>query len=184
MASEIDLIVDQLRRGFDGEAWHGRSLKTILTGVTAQQAARRRVAGAHTIWELVLHITGWKREVAQRLRGKAAGDPESGDWPVRARTTSAAWRAARADLARAQQELIAAVQDLPPRRLHKPVKDFRNDAHGAGMTAYQTIYGIIQHDAYHAGQIAMLKAKRVGPLLHGDGRRGSDQRRAASRGGL
>ena len=52
--SEAARIADQLRRAFDGEAWHGDSLFEILKGVSAKQAAARPVANAHSIWELVL----------------------------------------------------------------------------------------------------------------------------------
>jgi hypothetical protein len=39
--TEIARIQDQLRRAFDGDAWHGPSLKAILTGVTAEKAATK-----------------------------------------------------------------------------------------------------------------------------------------------
>ena len=54
---ESERIAEQLRRAWEGEAWHGPPLKEILAGVTAQQAAARPVGGAHAIWEIVLHIT-------------------------------------------------------------------------------------------------------------------------------
>jgi len=57
--SEAARIADQLRRAFDGDAWHGDSLFEILEGVTAAQTAARPITRAHTIWELVLHIAAW-----------------------------------------------------------------------------------------------------------------------------
>ncbi|MBV9341362.1 MAG: DinB family protein, partial [Acidobacteria bacterium] len=39
--SKIDLIVDQLKRAFDGEAWHGPALMEVLDGITANTAAAR-----------------------------------------------------------------------------------------------------------------------------------------------
>jgi len=157
MHTENARLTDQLQREFDGDPWHGPSLRAILEGITAEQAARRYAAHAHTIWELVLHITGWKREVADRLKGKLAGDPEAGDWPPTGEVSEPRWRAAKTDLARAHEELVAAVEALPLARLHEPVRDERNPPLGTGMTAWQTISGLIQHDVYHAGQIAMLK---------------------------
>lgn len=157
MNAELDRIIDQLAREFDGDPWHGSSLKDLLKGVTAMDASWRAAPGAHTIWELVLHMTGWKREVAARLRGAEAGEPSAGDWPEAGEPSEARWRAAKADLGKAQAELMAAVRALPPRRLHRPVKDFRDRRLGTGLTAYQTIYGLIQHDTYHSGQVAMVK---------------------------
>ena len=157
MSAEIDRIIDQLTREFDGDPWHGPSLKAVLHGVTARQAASQPSPGAHSIWELVLHMTGWKREVASRLRGAEAGEPAAGDWPSVGEPSQARWRAAKDDLARAQTELLDALRALPPTRLHQPVKDLRDRRLGTGMTMYQTIYGLIQHDAYHSGQAALVK---------------------------
>lgn len=39
--TEIERIVDQLNRAFEGEAWHGPAVMDILEGITAQQAAAR-----------------------------------------------------------------------------------------------------------------------------------------------
>ena len=155
--TEATRLIEELQREIDGEPWHGPSLKDLLEGVTPEQAARRVSGSAHSIWELVLHMTGWKREVADRLRGKEAGEPAAGDWPPVGDVDEARWQSAKAALFHAQEELTSAVAALPPNRLHEPVKDFRDNALGTGMTAYQTISGIMQHDVYHSGQIAILK---------------------------
>lgn len=157
MNDEIDRLIDQLTRECDGDPWHGPSLGAILDGITAEAAAQRPATSVHSIAELVLHMTGWKREVARRLQGQPAGEPERGDWPEARRLTEAQWQSAKADLMKAQAELIAAMRALAPEALHAPVKDTREPALGTGMTAAQTILGLIQHDVYHAGQISLLK---------------------------
>jgi uncharacterized damage-inducible protein DinB len=158
--TEIDRILDELQRGFDGDPWHGDSLTKILSSVSASAAARRPLAHAHSIWELVLHMTGWKREVAARMRGKPAGEPPLGDWPSAPGGTAAddgAWRDALDDLASAHRELLDAVRPLAPAKLHEPVNDPRSRELGTGMSHVQTLHGIAQHDAYHSGQISILK---------------------------
>src|SRR5512134_2176608 len=153
--NEIAQIVDELQRAFDGDPWHGDSLTKILAGVDANAAARRPIASAHSIWELVLHLTGWTGEVAARMRGKPAGEPPAGDWPVAPTNNAAsdaAWRAAVAELATAHTDLIAAIRALDKQKLHTPVTDPRNRELGTGMTYAQTLHGISQHYAYHAGQ--------------------------------
>ena len=57
--SEIARLADQVRRAFEGDAWHGDSIKELLAGVTAATAAARPIKNAHSIWELVLHIAAW-----------------------------------------------------------------------------------------------------------------------------
>ncbi len=65
--SEIENILDELRRIHDGDAWHGPALKESLSGVTAEQAAARPVAGAHSVWEIVRHVTDWENVFRRRL---------------------------------------------------------------------------------------------------------------------
>ena len=40
--NEIERIVDQLRRAFEGDAWSGPSVLELLAGVAAEQAAAKR----------------------------------------------------------------------------------------------------------------------------------------------
>lgn len=150
-------IVELIERVMRGDPWHGSNVTTILEGLTPEAAARRPLRGAHSIWELVLHMTGWAREVTGRLGGRAAQEPEAGDWPDIGEPTADRWRAAHSALFSAHDELIAAVRRLDPALLGRPVIDFRDNAMGTGLSQYVTLHGIIHHTVYHAGQIAMLK---------------------------
>ena len=155
--SEIDRIVDQLEREQSGDAWHGSSLRSILKGVSAEQAAARPLKGGHSIWELVLHITAWRNETRRRLSGAPGGTPSEGDWPKVPVVSTAAWRDAVKRLERAHEELIAAIRQMPEEQLFKPTNDPRNRSTGEGVSYYVLLHGLAQHDAYHAGQIALLK---------------------------
>ena len=150
-------IVELIERVMRGDPWHGSNITTILEGLAPEAAARRPLRGAHSIWELVLHMTGWAREVTGRLGGRAAQEPEAGDWPDIGEPTADRWRAAQAALFSAHDELIAAVRRLDPALLGRPVIDFRDNAMGTGLSQYVTLHGIIHHTVYHSGQIAMLK---------------------------
>jgi uncharacterized damage-inducible protein DinB len=160
--SEIDRIVDELQREFSGDPWHGSPLLQILDGLTADQAAAHPVPGVHSIWELVLHITAWKGEVRRRLSGAPAGEPEEGDWPAVGDTTPERWSRALEALRAAHERLMAAIRELPEEELFKPTNDPRNRPLGAGVSYYVLLHGIVQHDVYHSGQIALLeKALKV-----------------------
>lgn len=158
--SEPARLIDQLQRAHDGDPWHGSSVMRILEGVTAEHAAWRPPNGAHSIWELVLHMTGWRNEVADRIRGKPAGDPEAGDYPAVGDPTAARWKAALDAFHAAHRRLVDVARALPEQQLYRATNDLRDGAGGTGATAYELLHGIVQHDAYHAGQIALLK--RVG----------------------
>jgi uncharacterized damage-inducible protein DinB len=157
MQNEVDRIVDELSREFDGDPWHGSPLSAILDGISAAQAVARPLPGGHSIWELVLHVTAWKNEVRRRVLGGPAREPEEGDWPPVGAPTDARWRDAVADLGRAHERLLEVVRDLPEARLFEPTNDPRNRPLGAGVTHYVLLHGAVQHDVYHAGQIAILK---------------------------
>jgi uncharacterized damage-inducible protein DinB len=155
--NQIARIVDQLEREHAGDPWHGAPLSAILDGITWQQAAARPHPGAHSIWELVLHMTGWKNEVRRRLSGAPAGLPADGDWPAVGEASAERWQQARESLEQAHHLLVSAVKQFPEAKLDTPTNDPRNAELGTGVTYYELLLGIIQHDVYHAGQIALLK---------------------------
>jgi uncharacterized damage-inducible protein DinB len=157
MQTEVDRIVDQLQREHNGDPWHGPPLLQILDGVTPDQAAARPVRGAHSIWELVLHITAWKNEVRRRVNGGAAGEPEEGDWPMVGEPSPERWSEALTLLEGAHQRLVADIQTLRESRLLEPTNDPRQRELGSGVSYYVLLHGVAQHDVYHAGQIGILK---------------------------
>ena len=148
--SETDRIQDQLERGFKGRAWHGPSVLELLADVDAAKAAARPIAGAHSIWELVLHIAAWDQAAARRLRGDRAQLSDAEDWPAVSDTSAEAWAQTLETLKRNHRELHDAIGRVEETRLDEPIME--------GMTSvYGTLHGVIQHDLYHAGQIALLK---------------------------
>ncbi len=156
---DVARLIEQIEAGFSGAPWHGPSLKDNLRGVTAAQASRR-VGSGHTIWELVLHLASWRGEIARRLQGHEAGTPPQGDFPPAPpgpTANDAEWRKALAWLDESQNTLIAAARAVDDRDLQKPVLDYRHSAAGHGATRFVTLLGVAQHDAYHSGQIVLLK---------------------------
>ena len=151
--SEAARIGDQLRRAFDGDAWHGDSFFKILEGVTAAQAAARPIKDAHSIWELVLHVAAWDGAVLRRLGGVAVQLVDAQNFPPVTDASETAWRKALAEARRVHEELIAAVVALPDSRLY----DMVPGKQGAHYNFYYMLQGVVQHELYHAGQIALLK---------------------------
>lgn len=141
-----------------GDPWHGPTVEALLHDLTPEEALQRPVAGAHSIWELVLHMTGWAREVQERLEGRAAGEPAAGDWPEpSAPGSAAAWARDRRALFAAHEALATAIRRVTPADLETPVVDHRDRAAGTGLSKYLTLHGLVHHSVYHAGQIAQLR---------------------------
>ena len=150
--TEIERILDQLKRAYQGNAWHGPSVREALAGVNAAQAHARPLANVHNIWELVQHIAVWEDVGRRRLSGDRAAIEisSSEDWPPAGDQSEGAWEQAKAALDRGHQALVESILKVPDSRLDEPIFE--------GMsTVYVTLHGIIQHDLYHAGQVAMLK---------------------------
>ena len=157
IAAKREALRQDLYQVYDGDPWHGSSITSVLEGINADVAARRSIPRAHTIWELVLHMTAWTREVASRVRGADAKSPPE-DWPVpRFGGGEPAWEAAKDDLAAAQKELESAVDALKPEDLLRWIGDQRDTSLGTGLPVGTVIRGLMQHHTYHEGQIALLK---------------------------
>jgi len=156
---EIERIAHLFQEAIGGKPWHGPSLETVLEGIDEAAGAARPLEGAHSIWQIVLHLTGWTREVANRLEGKEPKPPALGDWPETGHVDDARWDAARADLFSAHDELISALARFPASRLSERIGGERDAPLGTGVSYREMILGALQHDAYHAGQISLLKKR-------------------------
>lgn len=148
--SEKRRLLDLIDRAWRAKAWHGPALLEVLAGVTPAMAAKRLVKGAHTMWELVDHVATWNEVVAMRLSGQSPPVPDEWNFPATPRPTSGAWAATRRRLARSQAKFRAAVMAFPEARLGRRRP-------GTQGTWYVLIHGQVQHQLYHAGQMALLK---------------------------
>ena len=148
--SELARIADQVKRAYEGEGWHGPSVREALEGVDAARAAARPIGTAHSIWEIALHISGWNDVVRRRIAGEEAGEPDEGDWPAVSDASDAAWRRTLDELASRSAALHATVAALDPSALETSKKY-------NGSSLYETLHGVVHHQLYHAGQIALLK---------------------------
>lgn len=163
VVQETVLIADEIVRASQGEAWHGPSIGEALATVDSETAAARPIHGAHTIWEIVLHITAWGREVERRLRERGHSLVGEHDWPPVSSTTADAWVSAKRKLFDAHARLRQTIRDFSPVRLGETVP-FNGAAPPSNEGSfYVMLHGLAQHDAYHAGQIAMLKRAQGKP---------------------
>ena len=151
-------LVSDIRSIVAGDAWHGPSWKDILHGIDANQAVRRVLPGAHTIYDLVHHTAAWAGEVARRLGGKSPSLPAEGDWPrLDSPVSEAEWQRVVMRLHSAHDELIAAIERFDPDRLDERIGTDRDAPLGSGVSYRATIAGVLAHTAYHAGQAMMLR---------------------------
>jgi uncharacterized damage-inducible protein DinB len=147
---EIELMVDQLKRAFDGEAWHGPALMEVLDGIDAKTAAAHPIPEAHSVWELVLHLTTWERVIARRIQGETLMPSDEENFRQVQQPTNAAWQEALQTLRTTHSQLIQLVSSMKESQLNERVP-------GKDYDLRFMLTGAVQHAAYHGGQIALLK---------------------------
>jgi len=157
MSDSRQFIADQLRRLHEGDAWHGPSLHEALAGVTAGMAVARAVPNAHNIAELVHHVAAWAEEVTARLGGRMPQMPDDGDFPAPIDALDeAGWDLLRDRLSAAHRRAVDAILAFDPSRLDERMGT-ADAPLGTGVSFEGMLHGLVQHDAYHAGQIVLLK---------------------------
>ena len=163
--SRATRLANHIERTATGPMWHGPALMDVLAGVDAPRAAARPIAGAHSIWEIVLHVTAWADIARQRMNGEATADPTpEQDWPVPpvagseaksgsdsgASDSAGAWAAAIERLNDSHRQLAAATRPLDDAALDAKIK-------GLEYPVGILLDGVVEHGTYHGGQIALLK---------------------------
>jgi len=143
----IERILDQLNRAWGGPSWTGVDIRPLLDGVTEEQAHAHSLPNVHSIIELVAHMSVWMDVVAVRVTGKAKELTAEEDWRD---VTQLRWSEAVEEMENAGSRLSDAVARLSVDDLDKIVV-------GKDYTTYVMVHGVIQHNLYHAGQIAVLK---------------------------
>ena len=148
----IPSLVESLDRSVSGDAWHGPSLQAILSDLTAEEASARPIPGAHSILEIVLHTAAWIQEIDARVQGRAPTLPEPGDWPV-----GTGWPEALVRLEGAYRRLREHLAAFPEAKLAEMVGPSRDAPLGSGVTFAIMLIGLVEHNAYHGGQLTLLK---------------------------
>ena len=156
------ILRDALNEAYAGPAWHGPSVRAALRGVRADEALARPAGVHNSIWELALHLAYGRHLVIGRIA--AAGGRGAADdlpafphrlrapwWPVLpSETDERAWRATLALLDASHRRLLDAVAGMTPAVL-------RTRRRGRRHTIAQEVLGVALHDAYHAGQIRLVR---------------------------
>ncbi len=134
---------------FDGDPWLEVNLLHTLKAITAEQAARKIPNLPNSIWEIVQHVTSWRQNVLQRVQGTVIDTPASNYFEPVADTSREAWQQALETLKETQSQWLSFLSDMS-----EALFDALYPANN--KTNYEHIHGIIQHDAYHLGQVVMM----------------------------
>ena len=147
---ELNRLADAVERTLNGPVWHGTALVELLSSVGADDALAHPIRDAHSIWELVLHVSAWARIAESRLADEPPPEPtDAEDWPPVTRPTPSGWKLALEQLTESHASLADAVRRCDPSTLNRRMP-------GRKHSARTMLLGIPEHGAYHAGQIVLL----------------------------
>jgi uncharacterized damage-inducible protein DinB len=154
MQAEIAQLIGQLKEAYEGDPWFGRNIRALLSEVD-EQTALQKLNDQHSILELLYHMIVWREFVISRLEpsGKDLDYFEKNDWQVLDHEDKTLWQKGLKKLQATQDELIGVLQQQDDSILERGVD-------GRTYDFKKLLYGIIQHDIYHTGQIAFI-AKTV-----------------------
>ena len=107
----------------------------------------------NTIWEIVNHLFAWRENVLKRVQGEVLETPANNYIQKIEDASEEAWQQTLDALETTQKEWLYFLNTFPE-------ADFEKEYPTNKHSYYKHIHGIIQHDAYHLGQIVIL-AKMV-----------------------
>lgn len=146
----IQHVIQLLTETLQGDPWHGRSLKALLSEVTPEIALKKPNAESHSIAELVYHLVTWREFTLSRLQpeeGKTTEYYESIDWRPLDLSKTQTWEEGLRLLDESEKKLLATLEKFNDSILQEPVAERK-------YKFKVLLYGLVQHEAYHAGQIA------------------------------
>lgn len=152
MKTSIGAYIEQYTEVHRGEPWFGESFRDILARI-GPETALNRGPGKSNIIRLLWHCVKWRQSLIERLKGAPnyrarvedpdnwleSGDPKMSDWNAAVRRFEEQFDEITQLLG--QKDDLLLEQEFHPGRTYKTL-----------------IEGVLQHDIYHFGQIALLNS--------------------------
>lgn len=152
MKTKTAFFISQLNELFTGEPWYGKPVMELLEGITPEMAIRKPDSQAHSILEIAAHIAQWQWFVVEKLQGNTGFDIDNNikDWPLSGKDDPSLWQETK--------QMIISTKDQIIDELSKKEDTFMDQKVPRRNYNFEyLLQGIIQHDIYHIGQIALLK---------------------------
>jgi uncharacterized damage-inducible protein DinB len=138
-----------LEDNFEGDAWLDISFLPTVAVVPAAEAAKN-IYSLNAIWQIVHHVTCWRETLLLRIRDKKPVVPEHNFFEAVASPTEEAWQEQLQRLELSQKELMGFLKE-------KKEPDWDDKPSKGNYSSFELMLSILQHDAYHLGQIVLIK---------------------------
>ena len=144
-----EILLEQFNACYDENNWFV-SLKTVLDGLTPEQAAWKPHGVENSIWNTLNHIIFWTERWLQRYRGEL-NEPQDVDNDTTFQSDETDWNATLHKLDSVMTEWRDKLEKIDEAKLESPVNE-EYKAPWRSPLAQQNI-----HNAYHIGQILLLR---------------------------
>jgi uncharacterized damage-inducible protein DinB len=145
---ETERIISLFNDLYNGQPWLDVTIIGTLAPISAGQAAKK-TAPWNSIWEIVNHLISWRLEVLERVQGVHTKTPADNYFRPVTDPSPDAWKNTLKAFEDTQLRWVNFLKSMNE-------KDFEKIYQPTSLNYYQHIHGILQHDAYHLGQIALL----------------------------
>ena len=147
---EVRRFIHLLECSYSGPTWHGPPIRDVLEELS-EETAFWKLGNSHSVLEIVVHMVRWREYVLRLLSGNhnRATDSEL-IFPRIESPDEYDWTDTLTLLSKSQNSLLEALRHFPEDKLEDTVPGDRD------YNWHYLLYGLLQHDAYHLGQIRFL----------------------------
>ena len=153
MKSRIYHLIQSLEHVMQGTPWYGDSVMEKLEQMDIRLVNEVPAGLTNSIARLVKHMISWRLFAIEKLNGNAAYDIRINtheDWPEITIQTNEQWRHLLKELHDTQDQLFTQLRARNEEDLEQPCL-------GKSYSLGFLVEGILQHDVYHLGQIALIE---------------------------
>ncbi len=145
---EIKRIKKIISDQFNGNPWLDVNIVDTLQDLSAIEAAKK-TGNLNSIWQIVNHMIEWREVLWKKLNGETVYVNENNFFEEIKDPSETEWKQTLKRLEQSQENIM---NFLSKEKDFDYAKVFSN-----GHTSYEHLQAILQHDAYHLGQIVLLK---------------------------
>lgn len=148
----LENLLDQMEGLLDGQLWYGTTILTKLEQISPKESITPPLEGVHCIQQILLHMDTWRGLFLSRLEGNQEVEimvDSADDWVPLEQCEASKWQTVVKKFQANYQRMLEVLRSLDDDRLDQQ----------AGNAEYSLRFmaeGILHHDIYHLGQIAIV----------------------------
>lgn len=153
----LDETLLSFEESYQNQPWYGESLMKLIERMTLVDVNFRPTTETRSAGERLAHIVAWRKLILERLQGNEANKDmsEDNDFPGPDAYTEQSWQDLLSELKSNHATLLEWIPKVKDTSAMVPGSK-GNDGHPYSYD--YLMRGLIAHDIYHQGQMALLVA--------------------------